>query len=254
MNLTFLDTETTSTEDGRLVELAYAAQIDGQPWGVHYDIKEVRVRPPVAIEYDAMAVHHITELDVLNLPYFVDHPYYEIIKRELEESVVVAHRAPFDVGVLAREGIVVAGHIDTKRVAKHLWPDMFKHKLQYLRYALKLEPFFAEGPEPIVPHQAKSDVMVLAALFRKIMLTIEDALITDGCETDIHEAALEKVTELSSKPVLVKYCDYKKHRGETWEEIARTDRDYLVFFLGKDDIEEDLKYTVRYWLDQPIRL
>lgn len=243
MILTFLDTETTDIEDGRLVELAFADQIDGEVWGNMHPIVEFRCRPPVSISVEAMSTHHITESDVINLPYCVDHPDYPGIKAKLEESLVVAHRAPFDLEVLEREGIIPAGSIDTRRVAMHLWPELPKYKLQYLRYALKLDM----PAERITPHEARSDVIVLGALFRRIMLTIEGGLM-EG------DTALDKAIELSTAPVLVRYCDFKKHKGETWEEIARTDRDYLVFFLGKDDIDDDLKYTVRYWLDQPIRV
>lgn len=150
--LLFLDTETTGIKDCRLIELA---------WSADDKISTLRVKPPIPIEEEAIAVHGITEADVQCLIPFARHMRYEQIKTLIESSVVVAHNAPFDIGVLAREGIIVKNHIDTVAVARRLYPKLKKHNLQFLRDYFQLE---VEGEA----HSAKGDVAVLKALYARM--------------------------------------------------------------------------------------
>ena len=149
----FLDTETTGIADCRLVELAWS-----EPSG---RILTVRAKPPIPIEEEAIAIHGITEEDVKGLPAFVDNMQYAKIKELIEGSVVIAHNAPFDIDVLAREGIVVRNFIDTLAVAKKLYPRFPRHNLQFLREHFQLE---VAGDA----HSAKGDVAVLIALYERM--------------------------------------------------------------------------------------
>lgn len=153
MKLIFLDTETTGIKDGRLVELAM------NHGGL---MAEIRVLPPEEISFEAMAVHHITEKMVADLPKFLDHKDYELIRSEIENNVVVAHNAPFDIGVLNREGINVNRFIDTQVLAKKVFPHIGKYSLQYLRYWLGIEV-------EVVSHSASGDVTVLMAVWDKLL-------------------------------------------------------------------------------------
>lgn len=235
--IVFADTETTFLLEGRLIELGYATQI-AEEHGEIRKVNVVRARPPHPISIEAMAVHHIRDSELVNLPYFVDNPDYPKIKEYLEDAIIVAHNAPFDIEVLEREGIKIENFIDTKRLAMHLVPESPSHSLQYLRYFLDLS---LPADRVIIPHSAESDVFVLAALYRRLMWRIEQGLV-EG------DSAIEKAMELSKTPVLVKICDLKKHAGKTYEEIARTDRGYLEWMLGQD-FDEDIKFTVRHWLN-----
>ncbi len=50
--------------------------------------------------------------------------------------------------------------------------------------------------------------------------------------------------DISSKPVLIRKMPFGKHKDSKMEEIPI---DYL-HWLSTTDLEEDLKYTVRYYL------
>lgn len=157
MDLLFLDTETTGFGECRLVELAYMRE--GSP------LQALRCKPPILIEEGATGVHGITNEMLEGLPPFIERPEYEAIRQLIAESIVVAHNAPFDIGVLNREGIAVPTFINTQKVAKHLYPHAPNHKLQGLREYLHLE-----GGEA---HSAAGDVITLAALFAQMRADME---------------------------------------------------------------------------------
>lgn len=152
----FLDTETTGFGKCRLVELAYL--VDD---GIHA-LVTFRVKPPIAIHEQASALHGVTEEMVKDMPFFQDRPDYAATKELLENSTIVAHNAIFDVDVLDREGIHCPYFIDTKRLAQKKWPQAPNHKLQDLRSWLGIA---VEGDA----HTAGGDVMVLRALYQRIM-------------------------------------------------------------------------------------
>lgn len=159
MDLVFLDTETTGFGECRLIELAYAHTV---PLAGTFDVPEIRsfrVKPPIPIEEQASAVHGIYPEMLALEPSFQEHPEYADLQKILGESLVVMHSAPFDVGVLEREGISVPYWLDTKRAARVIYPKLERHKLQSLRKDLGLE---VEGEA----HTAGGDVAVMIALFR----------------------------------------------------------------------------------------
>lgn len=166
MNLIFLDSETTGLKDSRLIELGY--QLHGATVPT-----VIRCKPPIPIELGAMAVHHITPKMLKGEEVFVDRADYKDIKELFEHSdtVAIAHHAMFDIGVLEREGIRIHSYIDTKEVAKELYPKAECHQLQYLRYMLGCE---VTGDA----HSAGGDVAVLKAVWEALIaFDGEDAIV-----------------------------------------------------------------------------
>src|SRR6185312_10051345 len=113
-NLIFLDTETTGLDNGRLVQLAYKLQDEDMMLVEFY-------KPPVPIDIEAMAVHHITEKKVADKPQFEKSATFKALSTLLPRSILVAHNAKFDMGVLEREGIIAQDFICTMKVAKALY-------------------------------------------------------------------------------------------------------------------------------------
>lgn len=161
--LLFVDTETTGLGKCRMIEYAQVSE-KGNPI-------VFRVRPPVPIEIGAMAVHHILERDVADLSLFSEMPEYDMVSKHVEDNILVAHHAYFDMDVLEREGIEVHTFIDTKEMAQQLYPEAQQHTLQYMRYYLGL--FDIEG----VAHSAAGDVSVLRAVFNAMCGDRRDAMI-----------------------------------------------------------------------------
>ena len=124
------------------------------------------------------------------------------------------------------------------KTALRIWPDAPGHKLQELRYFLKLDDtddFDLALAEP--PHRAAGDAYVCAHLLRRIL----------------HEPKItvEQLVRWSSGPALLYMCYMKKHKGKPWSQVVREDRAYLTWIFEESDItDRDIRATVKYWLKQ----
>jgi DNA polymerase III epsilon subunit-like protein len=231
----FLDTETTDNDErARLVQLAYKEAGD-KP------IVNELFKPPVPIAIDAMAVHHITNERVADMPTFEASGYREKLNILLNKHILVAHNAPFDMRILANEGVKTGAFINTLRVARHM-VDSPKYSLQYLRYLLKLN---TEG----VAHDALGDVMVLEALFGELTrMTRERFHLT------LFPQVTDKMLELTQTPVLLKTLQFGMHKGETFEAVSQKDKGHLKWLLESEtrrpahEQGEDLIYTIQHYL------
>lgn len=217
MRIIFFDTETTGgAERDRLIQLAAKER------GVAEPVVNAVYKPPVPISIESMAIHHITEKMVAEKPAFKDAPEYGRIKELFEspDTVVVAHNAAFDLGMLAREGIAPANVICTYKVARALDPSerVERYQLQYLRYLLALEI-------EAVAHDALGDVLVLEGVFERLFKKVVEQ---EGSE----EAALAKMRRISAEPVLFTTLRFGKYKGRKIAEVARDDRGYLEWLLA----------------------
>jgi DNA polymerase III epsilon subunit-like protein len=239
----FLDTETTGNEPKDfLCQLAYktAASADsGEPSLIFNEL----FKPPIPIPPEASAVTHITNKMVADKPVFKESDSYKNVKSLLEDpqTILVAHNAKFDIGMIAKEGIIPTSFICTLRVARALDTEskIPQYKLQYLRYFLDIE-IDAQA------HDAMGDVLVLEKLFERLLEKVKRQ--TDGDEA----AALERMIQISSTPSLLKSFTFGKHSGKTVAEIATQDRNYLEWLLSQKETQnpddEDWIYTLKYYL------
>ena len=142
----------------------------------------------------------------------------------------MAHNARFDLDMLRREGIQTDRAICTYKLTRHLDKEgsIPQYNLQYLRYYLKLDI-------EAVPHSALGDILVLEGLFRRIRAQFEPASEAD---------AAAHMLKISKEPVLVARMPFGKHKGQKMDQVPI---DYLEW-LKKTDIDEDLAYTVQYYL------
>lgn len=236
-NLLFLDVETTGLEtEDRLCQVGFEFEEGDGVAGLF--------KPPVPIKVGAMAVNHITNTMVEKAPVFADSDIANLLKKlSLEKSptsfndawVLVAHNAPFDLGMLKKEGIEFSQYIDTKKLSHKLDKDdsMESHRLQYLRYFYEIEI-----PEAVA-HTAEGDVKVLAAVYRKLREKL-------GYPT------IKEMIEISKKPVLYSKFKFGKYNGNTIADIAATDPGYLNWLLKQkkenNQNEEDWIYTLEHYL------
>lgn len=242
-NLIFLDTETTGLgPDDRLIQLACVLTSAGQVKQIHSH----RFNPGRPIGFEAMAVHHVTEEMVKGSPTFKDSARYAALNADLKDHVLVAHNAPFDVGMLTREGIEQPKWvIDTRRVAMHLITTVDRHALQYLRYALDLNSAIIEKHPEITAHDALSDVYVLMELFDYLLIW------TPG---EDEKQKVKKMIELSTTPVLLRKFGFGKYAGSTFEKVKAEDRSYLLWLYDAEkrkpaaEKNEDLLYTLNFYL------
>lgn len=223
--LVFLDVETTGVgPEDRLCQVAYCMK--GQCFSENF-------KPPLPISLDAMSICHITNEMVADCPPFEKSDFAKELKKVIkEDGIVVAHNAQFDLGFLKKEGIEVPRHICTMKLAYHMdeKAEFEKYKLQYLRYMFGLK---LNGE--IHPHEALSDVYVLEVLFNEVFAK---------------KYTIEEMLKISSEPILFKKWAFGKHKGKTFQEVARTDLDYLLWFRRNgENLNEDMIHTLNYWIN-----
>lgn len=232
--LLFLDTETTGLE-GRLIQVAYQARSDKKDSGMHVEY----FKPPVPIELSAMAVHHITEKHVAQKPSFDGSGTHAELKAFLSDpdTVLVAHNAKFDMGILMREGLPspAGGFICTMKVAMAMY-DLPQYKMQYLRYLWGIDDDAATA------HNAEGDVAILGKVFDHMLAEYAAA---DGMTED---AALAGFITISRNPTLLRRMTFGQYAGKTFAEMASADRNYLQWLSTLKDKGEDFEFTVQHYL------
>lgn len=228
----FLDTETTGLDDkARLVQLAYKVGETGQPVNLFF-------RPPAPISFEAMAVHHITNEFVENAkPFFSSSEKIELQKL-LENGILVAHNAKFDIKILANEGLTVRNFICTEKIARHLI-ESDSYQLQYLRYSLGLDKMLGQAAPA---HDAAGDIIVLEALF--------SYLIDQAAKAGWVDSMAAQMVELSNKPVLLKKIDFGKYKGMPFNILFASDPNYLQWLLRQEFVQENenLCFTINHYL------
>jgi exodeoxyribonuclease X len=221
MELLFLDTETTGTDltRDRLCQISYQTK-DGIQTGLF--------KPPVPISVKAMSITHITNEMVADQPSFQESPMYAELEKLLDNHILVAHNAPFDVAMLTAEGLKISNYICTLRLVSHLDQDASipEYNLQYLRYFLKLNVTNANA------HDAEGDVLVLAALFDRLM---KKMLETTPDQTE----ALNQMIAISQQPFLRRIFKFGKYRGAKISDIAQQDPGYLEWLLQQKIADGD---------------
>lgn len=237
MRILFFDTETTgNTPTDRIVQLAIKER------GVATPVLNELFKAPMPIPFEASAVHHISNKMVEHKPLFQESERYQEIKELFEspDTIVVAHNAAFDVGMLVAENIYPTNVICTYKtihtVDEH--GEFTQHKLQYLRYALNMEL-------DVPAHDAFADVIVLEQLFEYLLARIMKDGLTE-------QEALEKMEAISKEPMFMREFTFGKHKGLRVEEVAKIDRGYLSWLLTekmKNPVgEDDWIFTLKKYL------
>ena len=238
----FLDTETTGNQEkDRLMQVAWKFQDQA--------CEEAYFKPPTPITVESMEVTHITNEMVADKEPFKDSTTWHTLKKAFDDPhmILVAHNAPFDVGMLEKEGLYPPLVIDTLRIARFLDPEakLPAYRLQYLRYLLELDK---EIHEPIQAHDAKGDVIVLEKLFDRLLQKIQ-------AETPNVEQAIERMIQISSQPVQFRKFTFGKYRDQLIVDVAKTDPGYLEWLYKQkkesEADETDWLYTLEKALGIP---
>lgn len=234
MKIIFFDTETTGNEPKD-----YLCQIAWKEQG-NSEMRAGLFKPPFPIPAEASAVHHISNKMIADKPAFKDSPMWKEVKDLFEDdnTVVVAHNAKFDLGMLEKEGIVPKHVICTLRVARAMDPEskIPKYNLQYLRYFLDLEV-----DEAAAAHSADGDVLVLEKLFER--------LYTRMSEQKNGDEPIKEMIEISSLPSIIKTFNFGKYNGQSVADVGKSDSGYLEWLL-KSKLEnspddEDWIFTLK---------
>jgi len=234
------DTETTgASEEDKIIQIGGMIISSKTEVEVYDELCSTTL--PIKIE--AMEVHNITPDIIENKPPFKETKFYnKILELNNENNYLIAHNINFDLGMLYKEGF--ENHytlLDTLRCAKHLYPELPYHRLQYIRYALELyktEQKEADNLNIVIKaHDAIGDVLVMKLFLRK--------LVGRCVEVYPDYNPMEKLAELTQTPVLIKTFKFGKYKGEDISNIASKDSGYLKWMRNNmADLDEDMKYTL----------
>lgn len=233
------DTETTGNqEEDKIIQ--FGAMIVDQKGKV--EAYDELCSTNVEIKIEAMEVHNITSNLLENKPKATETTFYKRLEElNSNENYLIAHNISFDMGMIKKEGFINQYQtIDTLRCAKHLFPDLPYHRLQYIRYALEL--YKVESAEAakhnitIKAHDAIGDVLVM-----KLFLT---KLVGKCREIYPDYNPIEKLADLTKTPVFIKTFKFGKHKGKEVEQVAREDAGYLNWMRSNMELDEDLRYTL----------
>ena len=233
------DTETTGNQEEDKV-IQFGAMIVDKSGKV--EAVDELCSSNVAIKLEAMEVHNITPDLLVGKPKAVETNFYKRLEElNTNENYLIAHNISFDIGMIKKEGFINQYQlIDTLRCAKHLFPELPYHRLQYIRYALELykveETEAAKHNITIKAHDAIGDVLVM-----KLFLT---KLVGKCREIYPDYNPIEKLVDLTKTPVFIKTFKFGKHKGKDIEAVAREDAGYLNWMRTNMELDEDLRYTL----------
>jgi len=233
------DTETTGNQDDDKI-IQFGAMVVSQDGKV--EAYDELCSTDVEIKLEAMEVHNITPDLLVGKPKAIETSFYKRLEQlNSPENYLIAHNIKFDMSMVEKEGFVNSYQIiDTLRCAKHLFPQMPYHRLQYLRYALEL--YKKEQKEAnkynitIKAHDAIGDVLVMKLFLSK--------LVTKCREIYPDYNPIEKLVDLTKTPVLIKTFRFGKYKNKDIAQVAQEDPSYLNWMRKNMDLDEDLKYTL----------
>ncbi len=142
MNYVAIDFETANRSRASACSLAAVTVENGQIVKAAYSL----IRPPVLrFDYWNTRIHGLTEKDVADKPSFAE--LWPRIRPHLDNKIVIAHNAPFDIGVL--RSMLDAYELPYPRflyactvdIARRVWTDVENYKLSTLasRFAIEFE-------------------------------------------------------------------------------------------------------------------
>lgn len=218
-----IDYETTGSPDEDHAEIVEFGRID-----VDLTTRELKSPwsslccPRGPIPAVTKAVHHITEVDVQGAPQARD-LWDQFWDGCGPADVLVAHNAAFERHFHDGDG---RQWIDTYKVARIVYPDAPKHSNQALRYLLDL-PVDRRLASP--PHRALPDAYVTAHLLIEML----------------KHKTIDEMIQITKYPALLKIMTFGKHKGTAY---ADAPIDYLEWIRDKSDMDEDTKFSAKYWI------
>ncbi|MCD4758471.1 MAG: 3'-5' exonuclease [Arcobacteraceae bacterium] len=241
------DTETTGAAvEDRIIQIGGMIINSKTDIEVHDELCSA----PLEIKIEAMEVHNITPDLLVGKPPFIQTTFYgKLQELNNPSNYLIAHNINFDLDMLKKEGFINQFTlIDTLRCAKHLYPELPYHRLQYIRYALEL--YKTEQKEAddlnivIKAHDAIGDVLVMKLFLRQLVVRCNEIY------PDFN--TMEKLAELTTTPVFIKTFRFGKYKGQDVLDVARSDIGYLQWMRSNmTDLDEDMRYTLDKAIGQP---
>lgn len=233
------DTETTgASQEDRVIQ--FGSMILNQKGDL--EVFDELCFSDIPIKLEAMEVHNITADMIKDKPRACETKFYQRLQElNSSENYLIAHNINFDLEMIKKEGFENRLQlIDTLRCARHIYPELPYHRLQYLRYALEL--YKNEEKEAnklnivIKAHDAIGDVLVMKLFLSKLVSKIKEDFVQIN--------PMKKLAELTLTPVFIKTFKFGKYKGENIEDVAKKDPNYLNWMRNNMELDEDMQYTL----------
>ncbi|RXJ95911.1 DNA polymerase III subunit epsilon [Arcobacter sp. AHV-9/2010] len=233
------DTETTgASQEDRVIQ--FGSMILNQKGDL--EVFDELCFSDVPIKLEAMEVHNITADMIKDKPKAIQTKFYQRLQElNSSENYLIAHNINFDLDMIKKEGFENRLQlIDTLRCARHIYPELPYHRLQYLRYALELYKNEDEEANKlnivIKAHDAIGDVLVMKLFLSKLVAKIKEDFVQIN--------PMKKLAELTLTPVFIKTFKFGKYKGENIEDVAKKDPSYLNWMRNNMELDEDMQYTL----------
>lgn len=271
----FFDTETTGIDaEDQIIQVgAIITDTKGELYkkGVYDELCSSKI----PIKLKAMSTHGIREDEIKNKLEFKKTEFWtDLNELNNEENYLIAHNLPFDLGMLEKHKFKNKCQIiDTLSCAMHLYDVKVPHqsaglgqvdlieeeirdknnnivpdyKLQTFRYKLySKEEEESEANKygiEIKAHDAIGDVLILKLFLKSLFIRAKQQF---GLQ---NSQVMDKLVELSSKPVKLNMFLFGKYRGLSFEDVLHSDKGYLEWLLREQDkmgdkCDKNLKYTL----------
>ena len=246
------DTETTgdnSRREDKPIEVAVVLWnlkngfLD-KPWSRLID-------PKMTIHPSAIAVHGLTDEDVIGKPLLEDIlPEFESY---IKDTVLVAHNINFDLNMLPTLKDLENPKIDSLRFARHIYKigdlgykdqDLSSHKSQELRYWLNVKI----DTMGLQAHRAAADILVTGEVFKETLIRFINMTYSEN---------LGELINFINAPIIAEKMAFGKYKGVNLKDAilkeSNNPKNYFGWLLrsinnGDMIIDDDLKYSIEYHL------
>lgn len=177
LNFVAIDFETANASRDSACAIGAVRVRDGAIVDRRYSL----IKPNTPFQKFCTYIHGISEKDVLNAPTFSD--IYPAFFRMLDNQVVVAHNASFDVAVLRAScesrnlPMPSIESFCTVEMARKAWPNLSKYKLNLLCEEFSL---------PLKHHNAIEDATACSMILLK-------------CAEEQHASSIDELTDILAK-------------------------------------------------------
>jgi exodeoxyribonuclease X len=226
MRIRVIDLETTGTQpDAGVCEVGYC-DLTRTAEGVFQvgDPNSFFTDPGKPIPPEAAAVHHITDEMVFGARAFGD-ACAELLTGD-DIVMFGAHNVRFEQTYFDGGDKPWACSL---KAAYRLWPDAPSHKLQVLRYWLKLDEELDFNPAHVLaPHRAGADAYLGALILRRQFLAVGG----------------KQVAQWTRDPALQPRITFGKHANMKWADVPDG---YIEWLINKaTDLDDDILDTARH--------
>lgn len=248
-NLTFFDTETTwlDFEKDVIIQLAYINQID---WKIASKSVSYFSNWDTRISLRSKVAHWLLDEDLIWYDLFSENAKeFQFISKNIEQSIFIAHNAPFDVWMLKKYWLEITNFIDTYKVAKNVLYEIedefeWSYSEQVLKFYL-MEKWY-KFPNNTMAHDAMGDIQVLEVIFDFLYEKTKEKFSFIN-ESDV----LDKMKEFTINPLLLPILKFWKYKWIKFEDLLVQDKWYLEWLYKmnnewKQDV--DMKFTCEYYL------